>query len=169
MGGNSRRRTTLSDNRKSLEEAAVIFGEAFPSLISHLFVTYLLWIFAVFIFFPISLIVSGSITSLVGLFFLVAILASAIRAALAGRKAVEGLATLASSRKRGRQALETALKVRNLGYIVLSMALAVVFIPVLGMINIVLAGISLAATVVLIFMLGLPLLVRGLESFVRRL
>lgn len=131
--------------------------------------TYLLWIFAVFIFFPISLIVSGSITSLVGLFFLVAILASAIRAALAGRKAVEGLATLASSRKRGRQALETALKVRNLGYIVLSMALAVVFIPVLGMINIVLAGISLAATVVLIFMLGLPLLVRGLESFVRRL
>ncbi|MCP8304217.1 MAG: hypothetical protein H3Z50_01905 [archaeon] len=157
--------------KSSPKDARKEFSLSFPSFILNIFMAYLLWLFAVSIFIPLSIEISGGdgLTPLISFIFLVAILTFIVKAAYDGKSAVDSLAILASEKKPNHERKQRYIVVRNGGYMVLIVILSIVMIPLLMAIHPVFAGIALVSALILFFVLLLPLMPMIIDRIVARL
>lgn len=155
----------MSSDAHSANKDREQFGSSFTSFIINLFMTFLLWLFGLAIFVPMSSLVSGpNLAPFVGFIFFIAIVYFVAKALHEGKRAVDSYVRLASPRSRKLKAKTRLTFVKNEGYMALTLLAGVATIPFVWSINPVLGGIVLVAVVVISMFFALPLLQRTVEK-----
>lgn len=142
------------------------FGSSFPSFIINLFMTFLLWLFGLAVFMPMSSLVQSdaSLAPFVSFIFFTAIVYFVAKALQEGKRAVDSYVRMASlGGRRGKAKVRLTL-IKNGGYMALTLLGGVATIPLLWWINPILGGIMLAGIVIISMFFALPLLQRAVDG-----
>ncbi len=135
----------------------VQFRSSFPSFVLNLLMTFLVWLYGLAIFIPLSSIASTtlSVTPIISSIFLIATLFFLAKALLEGKRAVDSYTQIAPSKSRSR-----TVAIKNGGYGGLTLLAGIAIVPLAWWIHPVLGGIALVGIIVFGMFFAIPLLER---------
>jgi hypothetical protein len=153
----------MSKHAQSSTNYGMQFRSSFPSFILNLLMTFLVWLYGLAIFIPLSTLVKSalSFTPVISSIFLVPTIYFLARAVLDGKRAVDSYAQLSSSKNQSR-----VVVLKNGSYSGLTLLVGIVVVPLSWWIHPVLGGITLVSIVVFGMFFAIPLLQRTVNRLV---
>ena len=150
----------MSKRTQSSTNFGVQFRSSFPSFILNLLMTFLMWLYGLAIFIPLSSLVSSplSLTPIVSSIFFVATMYFLVRAVLDGKRTVDSYVQIAPTKSQSR-----LLVIKNGGYGGLVLLTGIAVIPLSWWIHPVFGGITLVGIVVVGMFFATPLIQRAVE------
>ncbi|MCL4436094.1 MAG: hypothetical protein M1503_00215 [Thaumarchaeota archaeon] len=150
---------------RSLNQYNIKFRSSFPSFILNLLMTFLVWLYGLAVFIPMTSLIQStqSLTPIISFTFLAAMIYFLAKALVDGKRAVDSYVQIASSRSRSRLTL-----VKNGGYGGLVLLAGIAVIPLSWWIHPVFGGITLVGIVIIGMFFAIPLMQRAVERLAAR-